>query len=205
MWLLSSTDGGSSFAAPVHVDSIELFDSNQFAGSTGTVDCGDGPFACESGFTFSRFFSNSAVAADETGVHVVWASELPSGQNQVFVRNSPDGLAFEDAPILVDPQQAGHQWFPDIATADGTISVIFYDSRAGIMRRWKERGHIGVEMEVAVLYTIAALHGIEAAALMTVSDMIASDGASERISDDELKAGVDRMMRLACQVATFHA
>ena len=129
VWLVSSTDGGMSFGKPVRVDSIELFDSNQFAGSTGTVDCGDGPFACESGFTFSRFFSNSAVAADETGVHVVWASELASGQNQVFVRNSADGQTFEDDPVLVDPQESGHQWFPDVASADGTISVIFYDSR----------------------------------------------------------------------------
>ncbi|HEX5627745.1 MAG TPA: hypothetical protein VFY08_06975 [Actinomycetota bacterium] len=130
VWLLSSTDGGVSFGDPVNVASVELFDSNQFAGATGTVDCGDGPFACESGFTFSRFFTNSAVAADETGVHVVWASELPSGQNQVFVRNSSDGgETWDDDPFTLDPQEAGHQWFPDVASADGTITVIFYDSR----------------------------------------------------------------------------
>jgi hypothetical protein len=129
VWLLRSIDGGVSFGAPVHVDSIELFDSNQFAGATGTVDCGDGPFACESGFTFSRFFSNSAVAADETGVHVVWASELPSGQNKVFVRNSADGTSFDDDPITLDNIDRGHQWFPDVASADGVLSVIFYDSR----------------------------------------------------------------------------
>jgi hypothetical protein len=129
VWLLRSNDGGVSFGAPVHVDSIELFDSNQFAGATGTVDCGDGPFACESGFTFSRFFSNSAVAADETGVHVVWASELPSGQNKVFVRNSADGTSFDDDPITLDNIDRGHQWFPDVASADGVLSVIFYDSR----------------------------------------------------------------------------
>jgi hypothetical protein len=129
VWLLQSQDGGVSFGAPVHVDSIELFDSNQFAGATGTVDCGDGPFACESGFTFSRFFSNSAVAADETGVHVVWASELPSGQNKVFVRNSADGTGFDDDPITLDNFETGHQWFPDVASADGVLSVIFYDSR----------------------------------------------------------------------------
>jgi hypothetical protein len=131
VWLVTSTDGGVSFGDPVNVASVELFDSNQFAGATGTVDCGDGPFACESGFTFSRFFTNSAVAADETGVHVVWASELPSGQNQVFVRNSSDGgETWDDDPITLDPQEAGHQWFPDVASADGTISVIFYDSRS---------------------------------------------------------------------------
>jgi DeoD family purine-nucleoside phosphorylase len=81
-------------------------------------------------------------------------------------------------------------------------SGLFYDPRPGIMKRWKERGHLGVEMEVAVLYTLAALHQIEAVALLTVSDMIDDEGTSERITDDELKAGVDRMMRVACQVAT---
>ena len=131
VWLLSSTDGGVSFGDPIHVASVELFDSNQFAGATGTVDCGDGPFACESGFTFSRFFTNSAVAADDTGVHVVWASELPSGQNKVFVRNSADGgETWDDDPITLDRVTAGHQWFPDIASADGTMTVIFYDSRS---------------------------------------------------------------------------
>ncbi len=131
VWLLSSTDGGDSFGDPVNVASVELFDSNQFAGATGTVDCGDGPFACESGFTFSRFFTNSAVAADENGVHVVWASELGSGQNKVFVRNSADGgETWDDDPITLDGVTAGHQWFPDIASADGTMTVIFYDSRS---------------------------------------------------------------------------
>jgi hypothetical protein len=131
VWLLSSTDGGVSFGDPINVASVELFDSNQFAGATGTVDCGDGPFACESGFTFSRFFTNSAVAADENGVHVVWASELASGQTKVFVRNSADGgETWDDDPITLDGVTDGHQWFPDIASADGTVTVIFYDSRS---------------------------------------------------------------------------
>ena len=131
VWLLRSSDGGLSFGDPIDVASVELFDSNQFAGATGTVDCGDGPFACASGFTFSRFFTNSAVAADEDGVHVVWASELPSGQNKVFVRNSADGgQTWDGDPITLDAVATGHQWFPDVASADGTITVIFYDSRS---------------------------------------------------------------------------
>ena len=80
-------------------------------------------------------------------------------------------------------------------------SGLFYDPRPGIMQRWRERGHLGVEMEVAVLYTLAAIHGIESVALVTVSDLITDDGNSERISDEELRAGVDRMMRVACHVA----
>jgi len=80
-------------------------------------------------------------------------------------------------------------------------SALFYDQRPGIMQRWRERGHLGVEMEVSVLYTLAAIHQHEAVALMTVSDLIEDDGSTERISDAELKAGVDQMMRIACEVA----
>jgi hypothetical protein len=36
---------------------------------------------------------------------------------------------------------------------------------------------------------------------MTVSDLIASETETERISDEELRAGVDRMMTVACEVA----
>ena len=52
----------------------------------------------------------------------------------------------------------------------------------------------GVEMEAAVLYTIAAIRGVEALAILTVSDIIGESG-STRISDEELKRGVDDMMR----------
>ena len=81
-------------------------------------------------------------------------------------------------------------------------SAVFYDTRPGMMKRWKDRGHLAVEMEAAILYTLGAIIGFEALALMTISDLIdASEGDSERISDDELKAGVDKMMEVACDVA----
>jgi DeoD family purine-nucleoside phosphorylase len=80
-------------------------------------------------------------------------------------------------------------------------SAIFYDRREGIMARWRDRGHVAVEMEAAVLYTLAAVHGFEALAIMTVSDLIASETDTERISDDELQRGVDQMMQIACDVA----
>jgi hypothetical protein len=130
IWLLKSANGGVSFGPPSHVASITRFDSDQFSGGIGAVDCGDGPFACPSGFTYSRFFSSSAVAADANGVHVVYAGELASGQSKVFVRNSADGVTFSTPAAPLDTVAVGHQWFPDIASADGTITVVFYDSRA---------------------------------------------------------------------------
>jgi hypothetical protein len=127
--LAKSTDGGQTFGPPVPVASIDQFDSSQYSGN-GASDCGDGPFACPTGFTFSRFFSSSAVAADATGVHVVWAARTASGQSKIFVRNSPDGVSWPTPAATLDTVAAGHQWFPDIASSGGTISVVFYDSRA---------------------------------------------------------------------------
>jgi hypothetical protein len=126
--LARSTDGGLTFGRARQVQAIDLFDSNQYSGDPGTYDCGDAPFDCSTGFTFSRFFSNSAVEADETGVHVVWASDDAGGQSRVYVRNSSDGTNFGDV-ISIDPQATGHQWSPDVSSADGTINVIYYDSR----------------------------------------------------------------------------
>jgi 5'-methylthioadenosine phosphorylase/purine-nucleoside phosphorylase len=90
----------------------------------------------------------------------------------------------------------------------GTVHVgpiitagLFYEPQSENFAKWKSLGHLAVEMEAAMMYTIAAMKGMEALALMTVSDMIGDDGDSERISDEELKAGVDQMMRIGCQVA----
>ena len=80
-------------------------------------------------------------------------------------------------------------------------SGVFYDPDKTTFATWKRVGHIGVEMEAAMMYTVAAVHGIEALAIMTVSDLLGESGDSVRISDDELKQGVDKMMNVACQVA----
>jgi purine-nucleoside phosphorylase len=97
----------------------------------------------------------------------------------------------------------------DLATETGATahigsivtSGVFYDPDMTAYGRWKRLGHIGVEMEAAMMYTIAAVKGIEALAVMTVSDLLGETGESVRISDDELARGVDAMMKLACRVA----
>jgi hypothetical protein len=50
------------------------------------------------------------------------------GQAKVYVSNSADGVQWS-APATVDTAAEGHQWFPDVASADGVISVVLYDSR----------------------------------------------------------------------------
>lgn len=122
-----STDGGRSFSQPLVLAQIQPFESTQFSGN-GSDSCGDAPFNCPTGFTFKRFSSLSAVAADATGAHVVWNGELANGQSKVFVRNSTDGVKWSPAKTL-DTVARGHQYLPDIASADGVITVVFMDTR----------------------------------------------------------------------------
>jgi len=93
-------------------------------------------------------------------------------------------------------------------STSGTVHVgpvvtsgIFYDPDPTTFARWKRLGHLGVEMEAAMMYAIAAVKGIESLAIMTVSDLLGESGDTVRISDEELKAGVDQMMRISCAVA----
>ncbi|HWC69487.1 MAG TPA: purine-nucleoside phosphorylase [Acidimicrobiales bacterium] len=79
-------------------------------------------------------------------------------------------------------------------------SDVFYDPDMSRMDRWRSRGHLGVEMESSVLFTIAALRSVQSVTLLTVSDLIVGQ-ESTRISDEELRAGVDTMMDVACRVA----
>ena len=82
-------------------------------------------------------------------------------------------------------------------------SSLFYDPDLTNVRRWSRLGHLGIEMEAGMLYTIAAVKGVEALAVMTVSDILgATEDERQRISDEQLRQGVDDMIRVACRVAT---
>jgi DeoD family purine-nucleoside phosphorylase len=80
-------------------------------------------------------------------------------------------------------------------------SDVFYNPDAGQYERWSQRGILAVEMEAAILFTLGALRGVQAGALLTVSDVVV-EGEFKRISDEELRAAVDRMTRVALATAT---
>jgi len=80
-------------------------------------------------------------------------------------------------------------------------SDVFYDPDPDRPRRWASRGLLGIDMETSVLYTIAGLRGIDALTALTVSDVLYGE-APVRVSDDELRQGVDRMTHIAARVAT---
>jgi DeoD family purine-nucleoside phosphorylase len=122
------------------------------------------------------------------------ATPLRYAQMSGYAPTATFALARTAADLAVETGATAH--IGSIVT-----SGVFYDPDPTAYGRWKRLGHIGVEMEAAMMYTIAAVKGIEALAVMTVSDLLGETGESVRISDEELARGVDAMMRLACRVA----
>ena len=89
---------------------------------------------------------------------------------------------------------------PDHTRYVGPIvsSDLFYDPEEDPQELWNSLGVLAVEMEAAVIFTLAAMHGVRAGCLLTVSDTIAAEGV-ERIEDSSLKNAVDSMMELALE------
>jgi len=128
----------------------------------------------------------TAVASDQTAMHMVGNEPHCPTASWSLLHEAVHLAKHSGTPIHIGP----------IVSTD-----LFYNPDEGQYRRWSSRGVLGVEMEAAALFTLAAIKGVEAACLLTVSDMII-DGSFARISDDDLRASVDRMTQLALDVAT---
>ena len=75
---------------------------------------------------------------------------------------------------------------------------LFYTPKAEIFDLMAKYGILGVEMETAGIYTIAAELGAAAVAICTVSDDIRS---GEALSSEERQTTFDEMIELALETA----
>ena len=71
----------------------------------------------------------------------------------------------------------------------GTVvsSDLFYDPREDQAGEWIARGAVAVEMEAATILLVAARHGVEAACVLGVSDLVGPDGPV-RADSEQLEA-----------------
>ncbi len=128
----------------------------------------------------------SAVPADSTATHLVLGEPHCPTASWELIHEAVHVAKQAKETLRVGP----------IVSSD-----LFYNPDPGQYERWSKRGILGVEMESAALFTLAALRGVNAGCLLTVSD-IHVEGEFVRIGDDELRAAVDRMTRIALETAT---
>jgi hypothetical protein len=140
---VKSTDGGETFSNPQVARPIVPYDrEDQYLTDGSARDCGDGPFECVSHFVFHRADSGPQAVSDASGnIYVTWEQLRPAvdngdtyhpdGQSQVVVSKSTNGGVTFSAPVPIDSQAVGHQWWPNLEfdRTTGTIVAIYYDSR----------------------------------------------------------------------------
>ncbi|MGR3760427.1 purine-nucleoside phosphorylase [Roseobacteraceae bacterium NS-SX3] len=88
----------------------------------------------------------------------------------------------------------------DVATHVGGIysSDTFYDERPDLNEQMVRHGILGVEMEAAELYTLAARHDCRALAVLTVSDHLLT---GEALPSDERERSFGDMVEIALEAA----
>ena len=128
----------------------------------------------------------SAVADDRTADHLVGGEPHCPTANWELIHGAVHAAKEIGQELHVGP----------IVSSD-----LFYNPNEGQYERWSKRGVLAVEMEASALFTIGALRGVEAGCLLTVSDIVV-EGVFTRITDEELRAAVDRMTKIALEVAT---
>lgn len=79
-------------------------------------------------------------------------------------------------------------------------SDTFYNDDPDQWRLWAAHGVLAVEMEANQLYTLAAKHGVQALAILTVSDTLE---AREELTAEQRQLGLRRMIELALEVAAL--
>jgi DeoD family purine-nucleoside phosphorylase len=128
----------------------------------------------------------TAVPADATAMHLVG--------NEPHCPTASWSLIHGAVHVAKELGQAMH--VGPIVSSD-----LFYNPDDGQYGRWSQRGVLAVEMEASALFTVAAIRGVRSGCLLTVSDIVV-EGEFKRISDEELRAAVDRMTRVALSTVT---
>ena len=128
----------------------------------------------------------SAIPADATARHLVGTDQHVPTASWELVHGAVHVAKGIDQAMRIGP----------IVSSD-----LFYNPDDGQYERWSSRGVLAVEMEAAILFTLGALRGFAAGCLLTVSDVVV-EGEFQRISDEELRAAVDRMTRVALATVT---
>jgi purine-nucleoside phosphorylase len=81
---------------------------------------------------------------------------------------------------------------------------VFYNTDPDYASKWRSRGVLAFEMEASALFYLAARERVQAACVLTVSDVLSEEVTTEEtyLSADALAAAVDRMIEVALLAAS---
>jgi DeoD family purine-nucleoside phosphorylase len=132
---------------------------------------------------------------------IVALTAVPADQTAMHLVNGEPHCPTASWELIHGAVHAAKEMGQSMHVGPIVSSDLFYNPSEGQYERWSQRGVLAVEMEAAALFTVGAIRGVESACLLTVSDIVV-EGVFTRISDEELRASVDRMTRIALDVAT---
>jgi purine-nucleoside phosphorylase len=120
--------------------------------------------------------------------------------------NTPSGTIFRELNFAPGADWGLLQAAALAAAAKGTpthvggiySSDVFYDERPDLNEQMVRHGILGVEMEAAELYILAARHGCRALAVLTVSDHLLTGAA---LPSEERERSFSDMVEIALQAA----
>lgn len=101
-------------------------------------------------------------------------------------------------PVLRAAVEAAEAASLPVAVGPVFTSDLFYGDSGDQFPIMQARGILGVEMEIAVLYALAAAEGVEALGLLTVSDDLVRGGL---MSSKDREDTFDSMIRIALALA----
>lgn len=138
-----------------------------------------------------------------TGDLVIAQSACPvDGATRTYLHGDPYAPTADFAlthALYHAAQEAGISvWVGPVASVD-----VFYNPDADYTTKWRDRGVLAFEMEASALFFLAARAGIQAACMLTVSDVMSEKVTSEEtyLSPEELAAAVDKMIEVTLVAA----
>lgn len=128
---------------------------------------------------------------------IVAADSAVTNSNLPALIGAPDRLSASPALLSAAAETATER---GVELSAGTVftSDIFYEPNDDARDRHTADGVLCVEMETAALYAIAAVEGVEALTLLTMTDHLVT---GEHLTSDERQTTVDEMIELALHSA----
>ncbi|MBI4571486.1 MAG: purine-nucleoside phosphorylase [Chloroflexi bacterium] len=132
---------------------------------------------------------------EATDLIVVTAACPLDGTTRQYLDGDPYAPAatYRVVRALAESASGGRHHVGLVATVDTLYSVT-----PAWRETWAARGVLAQEMEASAVFTVAALRGLEAGCLLTVSN---AAGQHERLRDDALLPAIDRMIEVALEAA----